>query len=218
MRVASAVAILVSLVVGSVSGNTIEYTVTDLGTLPDYSDSSSATGINDSGQIVGNAANSSGATHAFIYSGGTMKDLGTLGGNNSIANGISDNGQVAGWANTGDGSQYAFLYSGGTMKGLGTLGNFSNASSVNNNGQVVGSFNIEGGYHAFLYTGGTTAEIGKRPDVTNSSASAINNSGLVVGIAYNTSYVPYAFLYNGGSMTSLGTLGGLGSGPAASTA
>ena len=59
--------------------------VADLGTLPaPYNHTSTAFGINDSGQIVGNCFSSSSPTgawtppHAFLYSNGTMKDLNSL--------------------------------------------------------------------------------------------------------------------------------------------
>ena len=52
--------------------------MTDLGTLRRLG--SSANGINASGQVVGDADTSSGDNHAFLYSNGTMTDLGTLPG------------------------------------------------------------------------------------------------------------------------------------------
>ena len=54
----------------------VEYTITDLGTLG--GDESGAYGINDSGQVVGQAQKASGQKRAFLYESGTMTDLGTL--------------------------------------------------------------------------------------------------------------------------------------------
>ena len=56
----------------------IQYTVTDLGSLG--GGSSVGLDINNSGQVTGYSTLPSGATHAFLYSGGVMTDLGTLGG------------------------------------------------------------------------------------------------------------------------------------------
>ena len=85
------------LFVGRTAWGGIQYTVTDLGTLPGGS-GSEAWGINASGEVVGYASNSSGYQHAFLYSNGTMKDLGTLPGlySASCAYGINASGQVVG--------------------------------------------------------------------------------------------------------------------------
>ena len=77
----------------------VSYSVTDTGTLGGIS--SEATGINDSGQVVGEADTSAGVDQAFLFSNGSMANLDTLGGNFSEAYGINNNGQVVGWANTG---------------------------------------------------------------------------------------------------------------------
>jgi probable HAF family extracellular repeat protein len=77
-HLASAVVIVVSVVVGNVWGQ-VRYTVTDLGMLPGYP-YSLACDINASGQVVGDTHTSTFDGHAFLYSDGTMTDLGTLPG------------------------------------------------------------------------------------------------------------------------------------------
>jgi probable HAF family extracellular repeat protein len=89
--------------------------MTDLGTLGGYS--SAAYAINDSGQIVGSANRATGSYHAFLYSNGTMSDLGALGGalyDCSEAYAINGSGQAAGYSGTATGAVHAFLYGNGT--------------------------------------------------------------------------------------------------------
>jgi len=93
------------------------YTVTDLGTLGGLT--SNAYGINDSGQIVGQADTSgNSATHAFLKSGsGPIQDLNDLIDPASRwtleeAKGINDLGQIVGYGWTGGpnrGPNRAFL-------------------------------------------------------------------------------------------------------------
>src|SRR4051794_33409455 len=87
----------------------ILYRVTALGTLGGTG--SSASGINDAGQVVGGATISAYNSRAFLYRDGQMTDLGTLGGSYSYAYAINSAGQVVGQANTSAGSyiSHAFL-------------------------------------------------------------------------------------------------------------
>jgi probable HAF family extracellular repeat protein len=90
---------------------------------------SSAVGINDRDQVVGwslTGLGSNGVVHgrAYLWEGGVMKDLGTLGGNDSSAVSINNAGDIVGYAGTvpggdaADPSSAAFLYRGGTMYNL----------------------------------------------------------------------------------------------------
>ena len=168
-------------------------------------------GINNSGEVVGQSytASASPIAHSFLYSGGTLHDLGTFGGNDSGATAINNLGQVVGVADTtGTLAAHAFLYSGGPLMDLGTLGGTtSSANGINDSGQIVGqAFTGPTIFHAFLYSGGTMSDLGTLGG-NNSEAFGINSSGQVVGIS-DTATAGHAFLYDGGTMHDLGTLGG----------
>lgn len=112
------------------------YRVTDLGALGGTY--SIANGINDNGQVVGGASTPGNATiNGFLYSGGSMTNLGALGSSTSD---INNSGQIVGESYiAGGGTPHAFLYNGGSMIDLGTLGGaYSNPFDINNRNQVVG--------------------------------------------------------------------------------
>ena len=177
------------------------YTVTDLGTLG--GDTSRANGLNNNGQVVGEARVPVMAqTHPFLWdSTHGMQDLGGLGGVYYVgsdragsvgsANAINDAGQVVGAAYTRArdtvSQQHAFLWEAGRgMQDLGTLGgNESEANGINSKGQVVGFSRSWSGHepHAFLWdaTVGckTSARSGENPKT--SEAHGINDIGQVVG-------------------------------------
>jgi len=194
-----------------------KYTVTDLGAIPDNTDSG-AFAINNSAQVVGELYNRFPApTMAFLYENGTMTELGVVpGGENSSANGINETAQIVGRSYVTDlGSHRAFLYENGTMTNLGTLPNpgpfgSSEAYDINDSGQVVGYSNtMEGSTdglaraRGFVYEGGSMIDLGTL-GITNggSRARAINNSGQIVGEVESPSNT--AFLYENGTMTDLG--------------
>lgn len=78
-----------------------------------------------------------GAPHTTAY---TITDLGTLGGEASSAADINNRGEVVGWSTTADGERRAFVYRGADMIDLGTLtgGSYSEATAINDSGQVAG--------------------------------------------------------------------------------
>jgi probable HAF family extracellular repeat protein len=168
-----------------------------------------ATGINDSGQVVGYRYPRSGSVTAFIYKDGVTRDLGTMGGGYSFGSAINTSGQVTGWGDTASGiGEHAFRYSGtpgvdGTMTDLGTLGGmYSEGFAINTAGQVVGDTYTTGDIerHAFLYTG-TPGIDGQMHDLgtlggTQSAADGINASGQIVGTSF-TADGEHAFLYLG---------------------
>ena len=189
--------------------------VRSLGTLAGYNHSQ-AFSINNRGQSVGFSYNLhpvTGSTvpnfHAFLYEGGAMKDLGTLGGSISVAFGINDLEQIVGRSRNAAGEVHAFLYERGAMTDLGTLGgNFSSARAINARGWIVGGSRLQTTQmRAFVLIRGVMHELGTLGG-SHSEAFAINNAGLIVGAANTAAEQPHAFAYSDGTMTDLGTLGG----------
>jgi probable HAF family extracellular repeat protein len=165
---------------------------------------SSANGINRYGEVTGDFQVSPTLTHAFSWQNGILTDLGSLGGN-SFSYGINNNGQIVGAFITSTGALHAFLYSNGQMQDLGApAGDYSLAQSTNDYGQIAGSINDQVfGFHAFLYANGVMRDLGTLPNKQSSSATGINNSGVIVG-----SFLlgKDGFVYVNGEMHDLATM------------
>ena len=183
------------------------YTITFL---PDWM---SPSAINNAGQMTG-VMRVPGGSHAFLYTNGEVRDLGTFGGTRSFGYGMSDNGMVTGDATpASDPTSRAFLYANGAMRDLGTLpgGSSSIGLSINNFGQVTGSATTSTGEtHAMLADSRGMRDLGTLGG-NYSYGSGINNAGRVVGAASlgGDEAQMHAFFYRDGVMTDLGDLGGI---------
>jgi probable HAF family extracellular repeat protein len=142
-----------------------------------------AQAINSSGQITGYGM-IGGQQHAFLYSAGTVADLGTLPGAISYAgHALNSSCQVVGEADFPDGSQHAFLYSNGSMHDSGP----GWATGINASGEVVGNSIVNGGERPFVYIGGTKYDLNSllTPSMASQvkifEASAINDGGQIAG-------------------------------------
>ena len=176
--------------------------------------------INDASQVVGTVAYGA-VQHAFLWSRAEgMKDLGVLpGGTQSAATAINARGQVAGYSSNAAGEVRAFRWSATTgMLDLGVLPGgcvSSQASGINNNGDVVGS--------CIVTTSGTPAgitlpfrwtesrgmeDLGTFSKDRSAGASAINDEGQIVGSSSEVSWYDdsRAVLWTGvGNAVQLGT-------------
>jgi probable HAF family extracellular repeat protein len=208
--------------------------IVNLGTLGGQE--SAAFAINNADQIIGVSDNTTPdkysifglktQTRAFLWQGAVMRDLGTLGGPDSLAQAINDKGQISGFSYidatpvkaTGAPTQHLFLWEHGQMRDLGTLGGAqANVSSMNNRGEVVGNTNLQGDktYHPFLWNGKALIDLGTLGGA-NGGAEWINAAGDVVGAANLSTPCPgcgqpqvyHAFLWRNGVMTDLGHVPG----------
>jgi probable HAF family extracellular repeat protein len=183
---------------------------------------SEAWDINDSGQIVGGyfteppdgtIAN----RHGFLWDGGGVTDLGTLGGigspNSSQAVAINSSAQIVGTYSDDAGHDRPFLYDDGVMHDLGTLGGrVAIASDINDQGQIVGDSAIHctplqcDTASAFIFQDGTMQALA---ELGNGIPYGINDQGQIVGMLVVSGNVR-PFLYEQGTVTELATIRGNG--------
>ena len=165
----------------------------------------SAWSVNDSGQIVGNT----GANGAFFYNLITTVNVGptTLNANPSVG-AINNSGVIVGNSNSG-----AWMSASGAAPVF--LGNFGfdttavEVHAINGSGVMAGAANTGARKELVSWdANGTPHAQGLLMPGGAGIAYGINNNGAVVGISPLTSSSFAPVLASGGSLISLGTLGG----------
>lgn len=169
----------------------------------------SATGLNDSGVVVGEQRTRFGSAQPFRYDAGVLSALAIPGLLSARPVGISANGVIAG-TGFGNGLYQAGVIGAGftPIAGLPAGGpTQSFAQAIDPTGRMVAGYSIGTITRSWISAAGLAAEV---PLMT--TPVAINLAGQVAGVV-GEAFSQHAALYSDGSTRDLGTLGGAASRP-----
>lgn len=190
--------------------------------------SSEASVVTNSGVIGGLELGQWTPSRILVWQGDVVKKFGaTLGFGSDIEHmglvGINEAGDVVGWVYDGH-HQHAIIWREDSKQFLGGLlrsGGPSNASHVNEQGQIVGSamtddYAGDEVRHPFIWENGVMRDLGILGDrlcddggpspvpCGGGSAADINNSGVAVGTTSDTSWGSHAVMWSNGTIRDLG--------------
>jgi hypothetical protein len=142
----------------------------------------SAIGINNNGEIVGEWLPATGPIDGFIYSGGSFTNTAISDSTYSTTlYGVNDSGLISGFEATGTGTNDSFLYNGSTFTPL----NFPGATEtvvqgLNDSGEAVGFYMMNGSTMGFTYLSGTYTSV-VYPGSDYTALFGVSNNGEITG-------------------------------------
>jgi probable HAF family extracellular repeat protein len=168
--------------------------------------------INNLGQAVGSSYHPAMTPlglmqHAFLWQNGVTIDLGVLpGDDDSGASAINSSGVVVGSSGRTDPDTYEstyrpFIYQDGTMTAIPAPSFEAHGGDINDSGVAVGTMRAGGAvtpWHAWIFENGVVTNLNSlKPSGSGlhlAYATAINNNGQIVGVAYDAQSRYHGFL------------------------
>ena len=157
------------------------YEARDLGTVG--GNSALPADFNNRGQVVGSSLTADGATHAFLWDGDVMRDLGTLGYLNSEGTRINEAGLIAGavWTGFGEDNRHsiAAIWRDGTGTILDAPGGLF-VDAMNESGDILWRQPGHESGKNWLWRNGAWSDMGNWYSLKQPSNAAMNDHGQIV--------------------------------------
>jgi hypothetical protein len=178
---------------------------------PHISGKQAAIGINDSGQIVGFGADSSGVEHGYERSKGKFTTLNVpfAGATGTQAYAINNAGEIVGTWYDAAGTGHGFTLIADTYTSFDYPGAlFTFGFAVNSKGDIVGQYQDTAGWHGYMLSGGSYSSL-DFPGATGTFPDGINDADEIVGGYCTTSecastyYGAQGFLLSNGTYTTI---------------
>lgn len=176
---------------------------------------SSANGISDHGHVVGSSCLPGDAvSHATLYRGGHLLDLGTFGGIISSAGRVNKSDQVTASFTTSDGAIHTIFWQRGKWTELGFLGGSQTlAYDLSESGVVTGQSDISNDphpvfgiapFHGFVWSNGTLTDMGQIFGSDFGYTVGVDSAGRIAGASDLAGDLSaHAFVSENGAITDL---------------
>jgi probable HAF family extracellular repeat protein len=187
--------------------NPVTGSYTELGFLPG-STSTEALGLNDLGDVIGDANDANGNDQGFIWRNGTLQAIVAPGAAYTYPYAINNAGEVVGTSYDANGLMRGFVWNNGVFTMIDVPNsNGTSVEDINASGQVLGYYYDENwNEQGFLWQNGAITYISV-PGAMSVSARFFNDAGQVAGEYRGSNFWFYGFFWENGVATTI-TLGG----------
>jgi uncharacterized membrane protein len=164
----------------------------------------SASKINNRGQIVGWYCDGTDLIRSFLWRKGEFVTLTAVPGTVNSAAGINNQGDIVGSYIDDNGIAHGYLLENGILTSIEFPGAIeTSASDINDESQIVGTYLDAGGtLHGFLLADGNFTSI-EIPSATYSQALGNDGEGRIVGFYVDSELLGHGFIWDKGAITAL---------------